>query len=708
MGAEEWTERAKQLRIEGRGDEAVAAGLEATKLAPASANAWWQLGLAQRSAVGPSESRRAFEMTTELAPTFGSAWYYRGLAELDDGDKELAKFSMRRGAEFSDAPQLDLEQLANLCEELKDPDGELWALTRLEEISALSTYRLNRLGILHHNAHHFASALGYYRRCALEGKDPAGWINLGLVFNEPAVNQRLDAVDTWLQGKALYHAHARFEKLLEANTPPLLQRAYAVRSRTLALIGGDQLYKHYLSPFELLDIAGNDADAVAILDDARNIGRAKKRLLQEIELEDGQISWMPGLRAEKSQAIALCEELNSLSLKYMHANIYESKPLLDFLSRGTLEHFTLAPDVEYPKILDVLEDDGEFRDWLSPIFAAQFSLVFAKALERRDLIAIECMLDGRRLVTPKDQERCFEAARRIVDRLLGPLRALKEKAEKSKPSVALVTEVLKGEQLADILVLLPSDFHDLIEETAELVRSISITSYNVHDDADLALAIIGLSDALVARSPAAKHRLDEDRSTLKEKIRAEREDELELVLGGKRLAVTKEGVFHQDRSLPADEVTSMRWGIAVKAEGGSLLHHYRMVLAGTRGPAMDIQWRARPAKEQDDLFNKLIKAAIVYIAPGCIDRLKVQLRNGQPRRVGPTKITADGVVVTIKGWFSDTAWTIHWSRLSLDLQNGMLIVRDRSNAKADVTMSLQETDDAILLYLMHKFSGAAA
>lgn len=703
MDADELTQRAKQLRIEGRVAEAVLAGLEATKLAPKDADAWWQLGLAQRKHLGASKSRHAFELTTELAPSFGNAWYFRGLAELEDGDKELAKFSLRQGAEYSDEPEAELEQLAQVCEELKDEEGELWALNRLEEISELSPHKLNRLGILHHNAHHFSTALGYYRRCALEGKDPAGWINLGLVFCEPAVNQRLDAVDTWLQGKALYPAQARFEQLLGTHKTPLLQKAHALRSRTLPLIDGDQLYKHYLSPFELLEMAG---DGIDLLEDTKGLVRAKKRLLQEIELEDGQISWIPGLRVQKSQAIALCEELNSQALKYMHANIYESKPLLHFLSRGNLDHFMLSADIEYPMILDLLEDDEEFRDWLSPIFSAQFSLVFAKALERRDLLAVECMLDGRRLVAPKDHERCFEAARRIVDRLIGPLRALKDKSESTRPTVELIKGVLNREQLADILVLLPSDFHDMVEETADLIRSISIASYNVHNDADLALAIIDLSDVLVARSPAAKHRLDEDRTTLKEKIRAEREDELELVLAGKRLAVTKDGVFHQDRILPADAVTSMRWGISVKPEGGSLFHYYRMVLAGTTGPAMDIQWRAQPSKEGDELFNKLIKAAIVYIVPGCVARLNTELKRGVARRIGPARVTSEGVNLTIKGWFSDTAWTIRWHQLSTDLQNGMLIVRDKTNPKATVTMSLQDTDDAILLYFMHKYAGA--
>ena len=91
-------------------------------------------------------------------------------------------------------------------------------------------------------------------------------------------------------------------------------------------------------------------------------------LLQEIELEDGSVAWMPDAIIDKSRAIDVCAELNDDRRRLFHWNVFQNKPLLDFLSKGSHEHF-LVDEQEYE--LDTIEllDDNEngFQEWLSEL-----------------------------------------------------------------------------------------------------------------------------------------------------------------------------------------------------------------------------------------------------------------------------------------------------------------------------------------------------
>ena len=94
-------------------------------------------------------------------------------------------------------------------------------------------------------------------------------------------------------------------------------------------------------------------------------------------------------------------------------------------------------------MIELLESPPEgFQDWLDDVFARQFNLVFSKAIEKRELLAVEVLLDGRRWVSLEAADRCFEGAFRQVDRMLDPLRQYAGKAPRSKPSLTHVQKVL--------------------------------------------------------------------------------------------------------------------------------------------------------------------------------------------------------------------------------------------------------------------------
>jgi hypothetical protein len=60
--------------------------------------------------------------------------------------------------------------------------------------------------------------------------------------------------------------------------------------------------------------------------DAKDIQKAKKLLLQEIDLEDGKVEWVAGLTIDRSRAIKVVDELTDTLVRYKHHLVYQSKP----------------------------------------------------------------------------------------------------------------------------------------------------------------------------------------------------------------------------------------------------------------------------------------------------------------------------------------------------------------------------------------------
>ncbi len=506
MSADGLTAKAKSLRELKNYAEAVLVARAATRADPKDANAWWQLGLATQVHLGLGKALEAFKKTTELAPSFGSGWRMLGMAEAEVGLIEEAKASLRTAYERDPTLTIALGQLADFSQQTNDERQEFWALDRLAAVNNLSSYQCNRLGILHHKHGEYAQAIHFYRRCANELDDAAGWINLGLVLSEKAVRQDADAVDALRFGQRKYPKHERFQKLLDGLLPRTLALALHVRDRDAPFLRPDEQYQRYINPIELLDLGGENLEKL----DAKEIQKAKRRLLQEIELEDGMISWMGGMKLDRSRALALCDKIMSdeQALQH-HVFVYRDQPLRGFLSRGELEHFLVKPDNgERDAQIAFQEDWDGFSSWLSPIFSAQYNLVLGKAVDQKELRVVECMLGGRRWVQMQHEEACFEQAKRAIDRLIESLDVLLKRSETEKLGLPQLEAELRRSRLVEFLELLPNHFFKHLEKTFYLIRSASIDANNKHNDPDTALAVLDTVRKLATKSPQLQHKFD--------------------------------------------------------------------------------------------------------------------------------------------------------------------------------------------------------
>jgi tetratricopeptide (TPR) repeat protein len=701
--AEEFIKKAVEYRENDRLDEAIISARRATALDPQNANSWWQLALAVHDKDGNGAAFAHFKKTTELAPSFAYGWHRLGLAYEKTGQTDEAVHCWERATEIDPERTDALELLLSAYREREKAGDEekIFDILRLIDAQGiLGIDDVNRLGIEYHKRKDYYKSIVYFRRYASEESGPIGFFNLGLAYNATEIGQDADAIDAWRRALLRDPTYDKAKSSIDRSIKPLLDLKNKIKNYGKGLVSEDQWYANYINPYELLAL--KDVDPWD--PDVKQIQKAKKALLQEIDLEDGRIAWMPGLKIDRSMALKIADELNEEWNRVWHSLVFESKTLLDFLSRGKLDHFLVDAEESPTGILDTLEDHpDDFAPWLSKKFAPQYNLLLSEAIQRKDLASVECLLDGRRWVTSEDEDKCFDGAHKQVHRLLLPLKDVADRAERIKPSVAGVEKALEDGSAGAILAALPMAFQTVQSEAASLVRSISVDTYNHHGDGDLAKEILELARAFAIRSPSLRHRLDEDISTLNEKIAEERKNEASLTLSGHDYSIKREGVRFANVSIPTKEIETIRWGISITHSNGIATYAFSMVVGGRGSTVGRLEWTSsKNIETQEGLFNKFVEAAFSYVLPTVMEKLDIELSRASNLQIGPALVSKSGITFTIEGWFNNKLELCPWHRLNAQLKNGDLLIADSSNSKARISIPLKEIDNAFVLYMMIK------
>lgn len=700
--ADEFIKKAVEHRKNGRINEAIIAARHATTLSPEEANSWWQLALAVSEKDGSGAALAHFKKTTELAPHFAYGWHRLGEAYKKTGLRNEAIDCWEKAIEVDEGSIDTLGALLGAYRErdnADDGDKVFEVMKLIDAQDRLLTEDVNRLGIEYHKRKDYYKSIIYFRRFAAEDASPIGFYNLGLAYNAPEIGQDTDAIDAWrraLGRDATYNkAQSSLDRVLKAQ----IDLKDTIENYTMPLIGEDQWYVNYINPFELFAL--EDVDDPLDMD-IKAIQKAKKALLQEIDLEDGAVEWMPGLKIDRSSALKVADELNDDENRSWHHLVYRSKGLLEFLSRGKLDHFLVDPDDSPEELLEALENNSDdFAPWLSKKFAPQYNLLLTEAIGRKDIDAIECMLDGRRWVIPEDEDKCFDGAHRQVQSLIQPLRDALNKYDTIKPSEDSVRSILAQGEMGPILTILPMAFQKDQAEAATLIRSISIDAYNKHGDPDLAKNILELARTFATRSPSLRHRIDEDVETLNERIKEERKDEASLTLSGASYSITREGVRFGQQFIPVKEIETIRWGISISRSGTVATYAFSVAVGGRGSTVARLGWSSyKDVESQRGLFNTFIDASMAYVMPTIHEKLLGQLDRGETVQIGPAIVRSTGVLFTIAGWFSSKSELCPWHRLRAELSNGDLLISDSGNHKAKISMTLSDTDNAYILYVL--------
>ena len=432
-----------------------------------SVNGWWFSGLSHLALGNHDNAIESLEIVVDLAPHFAEGWVkYAVVLQFEEFEEE-AQAAFERAIEEDSGHIGALTALAKIYSDNNDRESdekELFVLSQLDKIEGLTSNQLNRIGGIHYQYNRFFEAIKYWRRNVQFFSGPASLFNLGLAFNHPEVSQDADAIDLWRLTLKRHPDFDRAAEKIDRLLPRLLELKDNASKKHKTLLKQNQWYRFYINPFELINIQDDSYTSVNEIK-IKTIQKLKKKLLREIELEEGRIIWLDGLKIDKSTAIGVCDSLNDDSLKEYNWKVFCDKPLLNFLTKGEHSHFTVNEDESPLELLEYLENvDNGFQEWLTKPFIKQFDLVLCAAIEQKDLSVLEVLLDGRRWIEPSATNDCFEGARNRVDSLLEKLRKAEKQSEEKKPTIKEISILLTEGSLLQMLNLFPTFFWDLQDE----------------------------------------------------------------------------------------------------------------------------------------------------------------------------------------------------------------------------------------------------
>jgi len=508
-----WQELVLAAHHCGHYEQAVESAKQAIRQHPRSGWLWRQLGSELTSADRLEEAEKAFDNARSL---------------LGHSDEWLWRF------------------LAALCRKQKNLEKEIEALENLHALDFAKATDLNQLGIAYHNRKppNFAKALEFYRLAAMTDPDTAYFFNMGLVFNDAQVSQDADAADAYRRALLLSPSYEKAKERLDATKLKLLPLAERARSEASVLIQPDDYFQFYQNPFEVFPIEySGSLDEL----DAKAIQRATKKLLGEIKLNDGRVEWLENHEIDKSRALPLENELLDMEKRRFHWTIFDNQRLLRFLTRGEIEHFLYSDDYFPQKLLELLDEEAEFRRFISKPFARQYNFVLTRAIQRRALAVVESLFDGRRWVEPEDDDICFDGAYKQIKMLVEWMENKAENAETTKPAYSEIQSFIENLKVVESFNLLPVAFRGEQNRLVAAIREIAIACHNKHGDSELSGRILGLCKRFNFKSADLNKKLEEDFKTI-EKIISEQRHTKDII--AERVAEkwqTKKGIADGER-----------------------------------------------------------------------------------------------------------------------------------------------------------------
>lgn len=695
---EEYNQRAKNLRNEGRLEESVLVARKATAIDPDNANAWWQLALTLQDKDGIAASIKALEKVADLAPHFAI-----GLCELGYAYKKTAQIDKAIEL-YQEALQQDPEHVRSLRflivalgERDKEGDVELKldALRRLQSVTTLTDDEHFDLGFVLTKKREFLEAAVQYEAYTKENQSQgSAYFNLSIVYEN--IGRDLDALDALRKSIQIRGSEERTEKTVANLEKRLLPLRARVMAKGQPYLKEEDWYKNYISPFALLNVD----DVYDVLDEPKNLQKAKKALFQEIELEEGKIAWVPGLTIDKSTAMTICEPIGEFEVWNTHRAIYENKALCDFLTRGNLEHFLID---ECPDEVQLhYNQEDSILEYISPKFASQYNIVLGKAIDQGDVDAVKCLLDGRRWVLAQDIERCFESARRALDRLCAPLEKLAKDAETLRFSMSDIERAFNKGALNLMLPHLPAEFHEIHAKVWHALRALAVRYLRQTDDAEGVKKILALSKISASKSPALAHLLSEDETAINERIAEEKKHEARLTFGQRSASITKSGVQFDNKKISPEDIIATRWGLTVTSNTPRTIRH-RVAFKDKFGTEIDINWSTTDDfEDQKKHWSKLIDAMFHYLMDTIIENFKTRLKTEGNTRVGGLEVSQNGIIFEISGWFSNKRELCTWDNLHSSIENGSVVLTNTQNHKATITLPLETTDNAFILHILAK------
>lgn len=691
----QYTERIRKLRSEGRLEEAILVARKATQLDEYDANVWWLLAVSLRDRDDLKAALHALRKVTELAPGFPPGWCELGKALQEAGRTEEAIEAYEESLNLDAEHVPSLRMLASALRGRNDAPTlrrRLALLSKVQELNApLDKLEQFDFAYLLGEAKNYAQAARAYEAYTRQYIDAGAYFNLALAYEQ--LGRNADAYDALTQAQRI---DPQREKI-NTTTYRIAAKLRTVRESVLQLpqpyLPEDDWYEHYINPFALLNVTPSDVR------EPKARQKAKQALLREIDLEEGKVSWMPGLVLDKSNALAQLEVLDDEEAYEAHELVFDYKYLRDFLERGGLGHFLIQENgvrlVTLPH-----EIDPPVLRVIGPSFALQYSKVLTRAFERGEIDVVKCLLDGRRVVLPEQEEQCYEGSRRVLERFREPLTELVSQARQRVVTRKEVQAAMGEGALWRLVRMLPMEFHETYFAVGRALRELAVLHYNHEQDAREARAILHMAKDCAEKLPSLAHQLAEDEKWLSNAIAEERSKEAHLQFGQTKLDITKAGVVHGGKTFAAADIDAVRWGLAQTSTGPNTVRH-TIAFRHRDGQEIVVSWTtSQNLEQQTEHWHALVNASLHFVVPALLADMMKRLGTGQSLRVGPLDVVRDGVIFDVPGWFSTKRVLTPWVNLQARLANGQVLLQDARSSKARASLPLETTYNAVVLHML--------
>lgn len=662
---------------------------------PSDPESWYNLSCIFMSAKQYEEAVDILTKFVEIDPYFLPAWTL--LAEANDrlGENELAIRCYENGLQNDKRDLFSLKRLAalyhNKNKETKVTDNrEIEILESLDAIEPLVGWDLNRIAVLHFQRSELHRSIFYWERGIKSSEAiPEFYGNLALCYSRGEIGRYADAVDVYrlcLEIKPDYEkARKGLEKVLRISKLtrqecPLDYNKYR----------NHDAYKNgYINPFALLGVADNiEYEEI----NSRMINKHKRRLLMEIELEDGELPTLPGVILEKSDAIRISESLFDESNRLFHWNIFKDKKLLNFLTKEDLSHFEILYNNRDLNIIKLANCNTDFIERLSEPFSNQYSFILAKSISKRNWEYVRLMTAGRLWVSASYLDKCFEPALKETKYLVKPLKLLCDSSESKKITADRLNEEIERNGYR-IICSLPIFFRSVQDIIAGLIIDIAVSSYNDHDDPDNSRKILSIVEGLNNFGPIVKERLNKSISSIDNIIAKIREHEAYFSIKGQNYAITNYLVKFGDREVGIENISGFSWGI-VSVSGDHV--EFSIDFREISGEVESIKWTERSDQEKS-VYENVINATLEYIMPSVYKRVFSALENHGQETIGPFTITREGVSFIKYGWIRRKLVFIPWRNANASMNNGTLTISNQYRPKDHASTYVRDTMNAFII-----------
>lgn len=712
-------EDAKKLYTENKYEEVVSIFSEVLKEAPDYADGWKYLGSSLHSLKQYQASIDAYRESIKLNSKDAYSWRELGNVFIEEKKYDEAKRALEKARYLNGDDPWVWRYYARLHRDQKQYSKEVRALLNVELLEGATPHDLNTIGIAFHNNNEFFKALDYYYKSliAYDYSETAPLFNMALVYGHPDISQDIDAVDSY---QRVLNINPTFEK---ANAPlkriiekliPIAQRAK--EQFASLLIADNDHYKLYINPFEAFDIEDFDAKIVH---------RARKRLLSEIELNNGRVSWLSNQFIDKSHVYRLEEEILDDQKREYHWAIYNDKRLLNFLSKGTIELFLYDESYLPEDIIKMWEGDEDFRIFLSSVFAGPYDFVLSRAIDKKAFAIIEALFDGRRWVIQEDVSKCFIGAQKWVRRIQSDFNKVTIGDLSCEELYDHIKEHFKDCGIVEIFNLLPSDFHESVSTLIAHIRSLAVDAYNKHNDSVSSKKILHLCKLFKVRSPKLSDMLNKDFVAI-EKIVSEENEEKKLCISlliksNSRLTINRQEIQYRDRTLKIQDIEGFRLMSYTQYVNGVMTCSYKFSFRGSF-TTIDVEFstknllgtlsnlfrssdevapiESRSDGEQRAAYEQILNSIYRFVVPSVGDKLVKTIESGGNCSIGHCRLNKSGITFS-SGMIFSKEHTVPWDDLQISVHNGRVVVAT-SDSRINTSLSVGDTDNAILFPILCK------